>query len=141
MHILVKNSFFDYVTIEKTKGHGDVLHLLTPYSPILLSCFSLFLSVSSSKALASRGHFFVLFIFFFLSLDFMHCGIAWLWTMLVLGWVTASVHYSCLCWLCACVSRPKPLSALFPHFSAVIRLILFSNGCLYILKKVSLEQI
>ena len=34
------------------------------------------------------------------------------WATLVLGWVTASVHYSCLWWLFALASRPKCLSAL-----------------------------
>ena len=34
--------------------------------------------------------------------------------MLVLSWMTASVHYSYLCDdFAACASRPKPLSALF----------------------------
>ena len=65
----------------------------------------LFVSTRSSKALASRYHFF--FQFFYVSLDFhefCHCVInACLlaelkqqWTTLVLEWLMALVHYSFL---------------------------------------------
>ena len=40
------------------------------------------------------------------------------WATLVLGWVTASVHYLCLWWLFACVSRPKsPFALVFLQIS------------------------
>ena len=63
-----------------------------------------FLIASSSEARASRDYFFFLF---FLSLDFheLWCSVMSIclftevkqqWATLVLGWVTTSVHYSCL---------------------------------------------
>ena len=75
-----------------------------------------FLSASSSKARASTLHYFL----FFCLQTFMNCGVVWWvpaskrhWATLVLGWETVSMHYSCLWWLCALTSRPKPLLALF----------------------------
>ena len=62
------------------------------------------LSASSTEARASRVHFFFVFIFLCLW-TFMHCGIMsiflftevnWQWAKLVLGWVTAAEHCSCL---------------------------------------------
>ena len=71
-----------------------------------------FLSASLNRTRASRNHF-------FLSPDFhdlWHSHNDFLsftevkrqWVTLVLGWVAATVHYSCLRWLCTCGRGPKP---------------------------------
>ena len=65
----------------------------------------MFLSASSSEAHASRNHFF--FVSYFWSPDFhelrhsvmsacLLTEVKHQWAMLVLGWVTASVHYFCV---------------------------------------------
>ena len=66
-----------------------------------------FLSSSSSKAHVFRDHFIFNLKIFFGSLDFhelwnslmricLITDVKWQWVMLVLGWVTVSVHYSCV---------------------------------------------
>ena len=87
---------------------GDIYIFMHSYDILIFIC-DIFLSTSSSEARTSGDHFFYLsfFFFFFLSPDFHElwysgmstCHITEVkkqWAMLVLGCITASVHYSCL---------------------------------------------
>ena len=78
------------------------------------------LRVSLDRACTSRNHFFSVCV----SMDFheswhghndclFFTEVKQQWAMLVLGWVTASVHYSCLRWLCTRARGPKHFSAVF----------------------------
>ena len=77
------------------------------------------------------------FLFFYLSPDFhelwrsvmsicLFTEVKQQCTTLVLGWVTTSVHYLCLWWLCSRASRTKPLLAMFISRIELVSFPLFS---------------